>query len=466
MSTFGVDFGAITLHGVCRNRTWVCDNKAEKGICTLYGEGHYITFDNKHYTINGDCEYTLVQDYCDIDHLWNGTFKVISENVPCGTTGNSCSKAIKVYLGNHKLILANGDLEVLERPSDVEVSYKAHRMGLFLIIETNIGLVLVWDRKTSIYIHLSINFKGKVCGLCGNFDGNGNNDFTTRSQCVVEDVKQFRDSWKVSPYCPEVYISKDPCVVNPYRIAWAQKMCNIIISHVFASCHSEVDPEKYYEACVKDTCACDMGDDCDCYCTAVSAYAQACNEACVCVMWRSPTVCPLFCDLYHKEDQCQWHYKACGAHCMKTCRNPTGICLSNLKGLEGCYPKCPEDKPYFNEDEMTCVSQCGCLDTEGNYYMLGEKVESCNVCEICICTPNGILCHIDLTACHCNYDGTLMEIGEVIQIDDGPDGCKIVLCQLNGTTETPCYTTTEKSTEMMLDEAFNSKFIFILKRTF
>ncbi|XP_075692873.1 mucin-5B-like [Rhinoderma darwinii] len=438
-----------TTTGVCRNRTWVCDNKAENGKCTVYGEGHYITFDNKRYTINGDCGYTLVQDYCDFDHLWKGTFKVISENIPCGTTGTSCSKAIIVYLGAHKLILADEDLRVEERSSKVEITYKTRRMGLFLIIETKIGLVLVWDRKTTIYIYLSTNFKGKVCGLCGNFDDNSKNDFTTRSQCVVEDVKQFRDSWKFSPYCPEVYMSRDPCVANPYRIAWAQKLCNIILSRVFASCHSEVDPEKYYEACIKDTCACDMGGDCDCYCTAVSAYAQACSEACVCIEWRSPTICPLFCDFYNKEGQCDWHYMSCGGHCMKTCRNPNGLCTSNLKGLEGCYPKCPEDKPYFNEDEMQCVAQCGCLDKEDNYYKVGEKVESCSICEICICTSNGIVCHYDSKVCNCQYEGQFMEIGDVIQVNDSSGGCKKVHCGLNGTFETPCYKTAETTTGLL-----------------
>ena len=29
----------------------------------------------------------------------NGTFRVITENVPCGTTGTTCSKAIKIFLG-------------------------------------------------------------------------------------------------------------------------------------------------------------------------------------------------------------------------------------------------------------------------------------------------------------------------------------------------------------------------------
>ncbi|XP_053545258.1 mucin-5AC-like [Bombina bombina] len=337
----------ITLHCdqcVCRNRTWVCNSKPTMGICTLYGEGHYITFDSKRYTTNGECEYILVQDYCDFHDLTNGTFRIITENIPCGSTGTTCSKAIIVFLGAHKLILSDRHLELLERSNGVEIPYKVRNMGNFLVIETTYGLIIEWDKMTTIFIHLSLNFKGKVCGLCGNFDGNSNNDFTTRTQCVVEDVVEFRDSWKLSPTCPEVLEPKDPCAMNPYRIAWAQKLCSVIISDVFSACHSEVAPDKYYEDCVSDTCACDMGGDCDCYCTVVAAYAQACSEACVCIEWRSPTICPIFCDYYNKEEQCNWRYKACGGPCMKTCRNPSGSCEYELKGLEGCYPNCTEEK--------------------------------------------------------------------------------------------------------------------------
>lgn len=40
-----------------------------------------------------------------------------------------------------------------------------------------------------------------------------------------------------------------------------------------------------------DACACDTGGDCECFCTAVAAYAQACSEFGVCVSWRTPSVC-------------------------------------------------------------------------------------------------------------------------------------------------------------------------------
>lgn len=53
----------------------------------------------------------------------------------------------------------------------------------------------------------------------------------------------------------------------------------------------QVDPRPFHYNCVRDSCACDAGGDCECFCTSVAAYAQACNEAGVCVAWRSPDIC-------------------------------------------------------------------------------------------------------------------------------------------------------------------------------
>lgn len=53
----------------------------------------------------------------------------------------------------------------------------------------------------------------------------------------------------------------------------------------------QVDSHPFYENCVTDSCACDSGGDCECFCTAVASYAQACNEAGVCVAWRTPEIC-------------------------------------------------------------------------------------------------------------------------------------------------------------------------------
>uniref|UniRef100_A0A671FPB5 VWFD domain-containing protein n=1 Tax=Rhinolophus ferrumequinum TaxID=59479 RepID=A0A671FPB5_RHIFE len=191
--------------------------------------------------------------------------------------------------------------------------------------------------------HPSLCLQGRVCGLCGNFDDNAVNDFTTRSRSVVGDVLEFGNSWKFSPSCPDAPAPRDPCTANPSRKSWAQKQCSIITGAAFTACHAHVEPAKYYEACVTDACACDSGGDCECFCTAVAAYAQACHEVGVCVSWRTPDVCPLFCDYYNPEGQCEWHYQPCGAPCLRTCRNPRGQCLQDARGLEGggCEQRCP-----------------------------------------------------------------------------------------------------------------------------
>ncbi|XP_029767909.1 mucin-5AC-like [Terrapene carolina triunguis] len=419
---------------VCKNRMWKCTSEQCLGTCAIYGDGHYITFDDKRFNFNGDCEYTLVQDYCGKNSTVNGTFRVVTENIPCGSTGTTCSKSIKVFLVGYELILSEEHLEVIERENGRQMPYQVRYMGMYLVIETNNGLILMWDKKTSIFMKLSPDFKGQVCGLCGNYDGNGINDFTTRSQSVVGDVLEFGNSWKVSLTCPDANSTKDPCSTNPYRKSWSQRQCSIINSEVFAACHSQVEPTKYYEACVTDACACDSGGDCECFCTAVAAYAQACSEFGVCVAWRTPSICPLFCDYYNPEGKCEWHYKPCGAPCMKTCRNPSGRCLHKLPGLEGCYPNCPANKPYFNEDEMTCVDNCGCYDAKGNYHKPGVSFYSQDNCQSCTCTMEGLECKFDAEACYCYYEEHKYKYKDVIyNTTDGIGGCLSAICDINGT---------------------------------
>ncbi|ERE79587.1 mucin-5B-like protein [Cricetulus griseus] len=277
----------------CRNRRWECTDRPCMGACVAYGDGHFVTFDGERYIFEGSCEYTLAQDYCRGNTSTDGTFRIVTENVPCGTTGTTCSKAIKIFVESYELILHEGNFKVVERRSSGDVPYKIRYMGIFLVIEIRSGIVVSWDRKTSVFVRLQQHYKasGRVCGLCGNFDDNAINDFTTRSQSVVGDVLEFGNSWKFSPSCPDAPVPKDPCTANPYRKSWAQKKCSVINSATFAACHSQVDSTKYYEACVHDVCACDSGGDCECFCTAVAAYAQACRDVGVCLSWRTPDIC-------------------------------------------------------------------------------------------------------------------------------------------------------------------------------
>uniref|UniRef100_A0A3P9PE51 VWFD domain-containing protein n=1 Tax=Poecilia reticulata TaxID=8081 RepID=A0A3P9PE51_POERE len=168
--------------------------------------------------------------------------------------------------------------------------YSIRKQGSYIVVTSEIGLTVIWDRKTFFLIQLDPKFNGKVCGLCGNFDENRNNDFTAQSGMLVTSSLEFANTWKVGSACPNVEENTDACKKAPHRESWAKLKCSIIIDE-FKECHTEVDPHPFYDNCVKDTCACDSGGDCECFCSAVAAYAQACNEAEVYVTWRTPDIC-------------------------------------------------------------------------------------------------------------------------------------------------------------------------------
>uniref|UniRef100_A0A9J8DGJ4 Mucin-2 n=1 Tax=Cyprinus carpio carpio TaxID=630221 RepID=A0A9J8DGJ4_CYPCA len=342
----------------CKRGKWKCTHNKCPGKCTIYGSGHYITFDQQRFGFRGDCSYIAAQDKCGNK---NGKFRVITENMPCGTTGTTCSKAVKILLGRTLLQLSDGNVIAIDSTSGPKIKYTERNVGMYLVIDADIGLTVLWDRKTTVHIILEPQHMGDVCGLCGNFNGNGKDDFTTQGNLPTSNILEFVNSWKGSK-CPDANPDSNPCLATPNRETWAKIQCSIIkdIKGPFIVCHNKVDPNPYYENCVKDSCACDTGGDCECFCTAVAAYAQACNEADVCVNWRTPEICPVYCDYYNNgTEDCTWHYSPCHTPCYKTCLNLNGTCSNNsLPHLEGCYPKCPEDKPIFDEQNQICVIEC------------------------------------------------------------------------------------------------------------
>ncbi|KAJ0056494.1 hypothetical protein NL108_008341 [Boleophthalmus pectinirostris] len=220
----------------CSNRKFSCTSNVCDAVCSVYGDGHYTTFDDKRYDFNGQCQYTLLQDYCGGS---NGTFRIISENMPCGTTGTTCFRVIKIYLGEAEYQFREEKFHVVKSSSKFGPP-QMQKMGLYLVVTLKLGMVVMWDMGTTFFIKLHPVFQGSVCGLCGNYDGKSANDYTTRSLELVNDVLEFGNSWKVSTTCPNAQLVQDPCLTHPYRLAWAQKQCSIINSITFQSCHSQV----------------------------------------------------------------------------------------------------------------------------------------------------------------------------------------------------------------------------------
>uniref|UniRef100_A0A4W3J4L2 VWFD domain-containing protein n=1 Tax=Callorhinchus milii TaxID=7868 RepID=A0A4W3J4L2_CALMI len=175
------------------------------------------------------------------------------------------------------------------------------------------------ERGYHLTVYRLTPYINRVCGLCGNFNNDVADDLTTKTNSLVSNHLEFGNTWKLEASCPNVKNESLPCDSNPYCLAWAQRKCSMIKDELFQPCHKKVDPTAYYDACIKEACACDMEGKYLGFCTAVSVYAEACNKAGICIYWRTPELCPVFCDYYNDPDECSWHYKPCGTITSKTC---------------------------------------------------------------------------------------------------------------------------------------------------
>uniref|UniRef100_A0A2I3GQ68 SCO-spondin n=1 Tax=Nomascus leucogenys TaxID=61853 RepID=A0A2I3GQ68_NOMLE len=320
---------------VCRGRQWHCTGQQCSGRCQASGAPHYVTFDGLAFTFPGACEYLLVREA-------SGLFTVSAQNLPCGASGLTCTKALAVRLEGtvvHMLrgraVTVNG-VSVMPPKVYTGPGLSLRRAGLFLLLSTRLGLTLLWDGGTRVLVQLSPQFRGRVAGLCGDFDGDASNDLRSRQGVLEPTAELAAHSWRLSPLCPEPGDLPHPCTVNTQRAGWARARCGALLQPLFASCHAEVPPQQHYEWCLYDACGCDSGGDCECLCSAIATYADECARHGHHVRWRSQELCPLQCEGGQV-------YEACGPTCPPTCHEQhpePGWHCQVVACVEGCF--CPE----------------------------------------------------------------------------------------------------------------------------
>ena len=134
----------------------------------------------------------------------------------------------------------------------------------------------------------------QVHGLCGNYNDMQADDFKPpNGGPPLTKPEVFAATWQVHGSCP---LPDDAPTVCPHaaREPWARAECAVIMSEVFLPCHTVIPPDSWYERCVLDTCQCDQGGDCECLCTALSAYAMACSMRAVHIKWRTAERCRMY----------------------------------------------------------------------------------------------------------------------------------------------------------------------------
>ncbi|XP_076003159.1 otogelin [Genypterus blacodes] len=280
---------------VCQHGTFQCVFRPCPSMCTAYGDRHYRTFDGVLFDYVGACKVYLVKSSADL------MLSVTAENFDCFDSGVICRKSLLINIGR-SLIAFDDDSG---KPNPSSVIDKKQRMliwpaGFFTVVHFPVEEVtILWDRKTTVHIQVGPRWQGKLSGLCGNFDLKTVNEMRTPDNIDSPTPQEFGNSWTATE-CVNSPDIRHPCSLSPLREPFAKRKCAVLLSEVFQACHAVVDVTWFYMNCLADTCACNRGGDCECFCTSVAAYAQRCCHQGVPVDWRTPSMCPYDCEFYNK----------------------------------------------------------------------------------------------------------------------------------------------------------------------
>ncbi|XP_041604447.1 zonadhesin [Vulpes lagopus] len=375
------------------NGTYGCHAR-DSATCAVSGDPHYLTFDGALHHFMGTCAYILTQP-CQPTSLENFTVSTTSE-FRSGNLEASYVRAVNVQVFNLKISLIKGYKVMLNGrrvalplwPAQGRVSIRPS--GSFILLYTDFGLQVRYDGNHLVEVTVPSSYAGQLCGLCGNYNNNSLDDNLLPNKRPASGSDYLGAAWKLPEY------SEPGCFVRgakPFRCHDAseanrwRKGCDILRSYrgPFSQCHSMVSPQSSFVSCVYGQCVTE-GDPLT-LCRSLQAYASLCAHAGQALNWRNSTFCPLKCPSGSNYSHCA---NPCPATCLSL--NTPRDCSAVLPCTEGC--ECQKGH-ILSGTSCVPLSQCGCVDQEGYYHLVGESWYTDSFCSrLCTCsTHNVIACH-------------------------------------------------------------------------
>ena len=271
--------------------------------CQAWGDPHYNTFDGLAHDYQGVCQYIHVE------RCTNSEFAIKTRNSPCPNPQCTCVTEVTIEVPMVTIVLAKGDpipvtingqtssttANVLYNTNDVEVIRTgATSVAVFAYA---IGFKVTWNPVNDnhcVDVTVSKLLQNEICGLCGTYNGNANDDMQKRDGTQGTSLNDFGDSWVVVGSCPvkkRIVQVQDGCTTNQTIIQEGQERCAVLMGEVFSSCNNVVNASQYIESCNNEcdySCCCDNENRESCYCNNLASYAAACAEASISLStWRN-----------------------------------------------------------------------------------------------------------------------------------------------------------------------------------
>ena len=292
-----------TTRCICRMGNFYCEPQPctiDGGTCYAAGDPHYYTFDSLYYDFQGDCEYVFTQPCNSSEFSVTVTNSAHNSHVSCTDTvrvvvpgenvdillgrgggGTVTINGIPQTNNGDDVILTSGGVEV------VRVGGHPH------VILTELGVRVSWDGLYRVEVTVSTSWRESLCGLCGNYNGDPDDDFISPYGLIEPSPNTFAVSWlknnSTNMSCGGLH-SVNPCPTH--IMEEAQTRCTELSRDIFLPCNNKTDPTQFITDCVFDYCYCNEADRIACYCNTLATYASVCADNGVVVpIWRHSLCC-------------------------------------------------------------------------------------------------------------------------------------------------------------------------------
>lgn len=167
--------------------------------------------------------------------------------------------------------------------------------GTTLVLLTDFNLKVLYDWNILLKITVPSSYYENVCGMCGNYNDNPNDDLSKDGKEV--NPIEYGKLWKVAS-SSDVICWDDcngecsNCSVQKTLQYGNEQFCGILTKKdgPFKACYEKIDPKIYKDNCVYDLCLNEGYN--QILCQTLKAYSDACAREGVQVKnWRVATDC-------------------------------------------------------------------------------------------------------------------------------------------------------------------------------